>query len=67
MKTFLITEEQRNALLVYLSERPYKEVAKGVEMLQLAPEWVDPRQTNEAAKDMVTLTSLNGLVSQSKG
>lgn len=32
-KVYLITEDQRNALLAYLQERPYKEVAAGIEFL----------------------------------
>ncbi|MEM7578443.1 MAG: hypothetical protein AAF316_01090 [Cyanobacteria bacterium P01_A01_bin.80] len=36
-KVYLISEEQRNALLNYLLNRPYKEVASGVEFLNNAP------------------------------
>lgn len=32
-KVYLITESQRDALLSYLQERPYKEVAAGIEFL----------------------------------
>ena len=32
-KVYLLTEVQRDALLSYLQERPYKEVAAGVEFL----------------------------------
>jgi|LakMenE01Jun11ns_1017448.scaffolds.fasta_scaffold8354971_1 hypothetical protein len=32
-KVYLITEPQRDALLSYLQERPYKEVAAGIEFL----------------------------------
>jgi len=32
-KVYLITEAQRDALLSYLQERPYKEVAAGIEFL----------------------------------
>jgi hypothetical protein len=32
-KVYLITETQRDALLSYLQERPYKEVAAGIEFL----------------------------------
>ena len=32
-KVYLITDTQRDALLSYLQERPYKEVAAGVEFL----------------------------------
>jgi len=32
-KVYLLTETQRDALLSYLQERPYKEVAAGIEFL----------------------------------
>jgi hypothetical protein len=32
-KVYLLTEVQRDALLSYLQERPYKEVAAGIEFL----------------------------------
>ncbi|MBD2152822.1 hypothetical protein H6F44_22310 [Pseudanabaena sp. FACHB-1277] len=32
-KVYLITDTQRDALLSYLQERPYKEVAAGIEFL----------------------------------
>jgi hypothetical protein len=32
-KVYLLTEAQRDALLSYLQERPYKEVAAGIEFL----------------------------------
>jgi hypothetical protein len=32
-KVYLLTEPQRDALLSYLQERPYKEVASGIEFL----------------------------------
>ena len=32
-KVYLLTEAQRDALLSYLQERPYKEVASGIEFL----------------------------------
>lgn len=37
-KTFLLPEDIRNALLGYLVQRPYSEVAKGVQMLEGLPE-----------------------------
>ncbi|MDB9447415.1 hypothetical protein [Anabaena sp. CS-542/02] len=36
-KVYLITQEQRDALLNYLLDRPYREVATGVEFLNNAP------------------------------
>jgi HSP90 family molecular chaperone len=36
-KVYLITEEQRDALLNYLLNRPYREVANGVQFLTDAP------------------------------
>lgn len=36
-KVYLITEQQRDALLNYLLERPYREVATGVQFLNNAP------------------------------
>ena len=36
-KVYLITEQQRDGLLNYLLNRPYKEVAAGVEFLNNAP------------------------------
>lgn len=36
-KVFLISEQQRNALLNYLLDRPYREVAQGIEFLKNAP------------------------------
>ncbi|MGB6295657.1 MAG: hypothetical protein WBF90_05655 [Rivularia sp. (in: cyanobacteria)] len=36
-KVYLITEQQRDALLNYFLERPYKEVANGVQFLNNAP------------------------------
>lgn len=36
-KVYLITEQQRDALLNYLLNRPYREVASGVEFLNNAP------------------------------
>jgi hypothetical protein len=34
---FLISEQQRNALLSYLQDRPYREVATGIQFLLNAP------------------------------
>ncbi len=34
---FLISEQQRNALLSYLQDRPYREVAAGIQFLLNAP------------------------------
>lgn len=34
---YLVSEQQRNALLNYLKERPYQEVAAGIQMLLNAP------------------------------
>lgn len=36
-KVFFILEVQRNSLIGYLQERPYKEVARGIEFLTNAP------------------------------
>ncbi|MBD2451549.1 hypothetical protein H6G76_31420 [Nostoc sp. FACHB-152] len=36
-KAYLLTEQQRDALLNYLLDRPYREVAAGVEFLKNAP------------------------------
>ncbi|MDZ7965042.1 MAG: hypothetical protein RM368_08700 [Nostoc sp. DedSLP03] len=36
-KVYLITEQQRDALLNYLLNRPYREVANGVQFLNNAP------------------------------
>ena len=34
---YLLSEQQRNALLSYLQNRPYREVAAGIQMLMNAP------------------------------
>jgi hypothetical protein len=34
---YLIAEQQRNALLNYLQDRPYREVAGGIQLLLNAP------------------------------
>ena len=36
-KVYLVTEQQRDALLNYLLNRPYREVAGGVQFLSNAP------------------------------
>ena len=36
-KVYLITEQQRDALLNYFLDRPYREVANGVQFLNNAP------------------------------
>lgn len=36
-KVYLVTEQQRDALLNYLLDRPYREVAGGVQLLTNAP------------------------------
>ncbi len=36
-KVYLITEEQRDGLMNYLMNRPYREVANGVQFLTNAP------------------------------
>lgn len=36
-KVYLVTEQQRDALLNYLLNRPYREVANGVQFLNNAP------------------------------
>lgn len=36
-KVYLVTEQQRDALLNYLLNRPYREVAGGVQLLSNAP------------------------------
>ena len=47
-KVYLITQEQRDALLNYLLNRPYREVATGVEFLNNAPTtMVNLQVTNE--------------------
>jgi hypothetical protein len=42
MKTFLLTEQQRDILIAYLMERPFKEVATGIAQLQALPEAPPP-------------------------
>jgi len=38
MKTFKITQEQVQAMLNYLAERPFKEVFQWIQMLNSLPE-----------------------------
>lgn len=38
MKTYLITEAQRDSLLAYLVKRPFEEVEGGVTFLRALPE-----------------------------
>ncbi len=38
MKAYIITEELRKGLLDYLMDKPYKEVAQGIAMLNQLPE-----------------------------
>ncbi|MDH6098926.1 hypothetical protein NWP21_08750 [Anabaenopsis sp. FSS-46] len=52
-KVYLITQEQRDALLNYLLNRPYREVATGVEFLNNAPTtMVNLQVTNEQLESM---------------
>ena len=45
-KVYLLTEAQRDALLSYLQNRPYKEVAVGIQFLMSAPTAVLNVQTS---------------------
>lgn len=58
-KVYLITEPQRDALLNYLQERPYKEVASGIEFLLNATSAVlnVPSSNNPEATPDVSLES----------
>ena len=38
MKQYIITEEEKTALLTYLAQQTFKDVWMGVEMLQKLPE-----------------------------
>ncbi|MDX2257030.1 MAG: hypothetical protein NW214_16065 [Pseudanabaenaceae cyanobacterium bins.39] len=57
-KVYLITEPQRDALLAYLQERPYKEVASGIDfllnattaMLSVNPETEQPSVTPDTTE-----------------
>jgi hypothetical protein len=55
-KVYLLTEQQRDALLNYLLNRPYREVATGVQFLNNAPTTIlnievpDEQLGNMAAK-----------------
>jgi len=56
-KVYLITQEQRDALLNYLLNRPYREVATGVEFLNNAPTtMVNLQVTNEQLESMTSAT-----------
>lgn len=56
-KVYLITQEQRDALLNYLLNRPYREVATGVEFLNNAPTtMVNLQVTNEQLESMTGAT-----------
>lgn len=50
---YLISEQQRHALLSYLKERPYREVASGIQFLLNAPTAkVDVEMPEDAAAEM---------------
>ena len=56
-KVYLITQEQRDALLNYLLNRPYREVATGVEFLNNAPNtMVNLEVTNEQLESITGRT-----------
>ncbi|MDH6099409.1 hypothetical protein NWP21_11280 [Anabaenopsis sp. FSS-46] len=56
-RVYLITQEQRDALLNYLLNRPYREVATGVEFLNNAPTtMVNLEVTNEQLESMTGAT-----------
>lgn len=46
-KVYLLSASQRDALLSYLQERPYKEVANGIQFLLNAPTATLNVQSNE--------------------
>lgn len=46
-KVYLLTEAQRDGLLSYLQNRPYKEVAVGIQFLMSAPTAVLNVQTQD--------------------
>lgn len=46
-KVYLVTEQQRDALLNYLLNRPYREVAGGVQFLSNAPTTVLDLEVSE--------------------
>lgn len=50
-KAFFITEVQRDALLVYLQKRPYKEVANGISFLSNAPSTLLQMKANDPAQE----------------
>ena len=43
MKKFIITEEVVQGLLAYLQERPFKEVAQGIQTLINLPEYKEKK------------------------
>lgn len=54
-KVYLITEQQRNGVLNYLLDRPYREVAVAIQILAKAPTTeVNLEVPDEQLKDMVT-------------
>lgn len=63
-KVYLITESQREALLGYLQNRPYKEVATGIQFLVNAPTAMLQVQTqdNEPTSEVIALEE--GLVQE---
>ncbi len=54
-KVYLITEQQRDGLLNYLLNRPYKEVAAGVEFLNNAPTSIVNIEVPDELKNMAGL------------
>ncbi len=54
-KVYLITEQQRNGLLNYLLNRPYREVAGAIQLLAKAPTTeINLEVPDEQSEDMVT-------------
>lgn len=54
-KVYLVTEQQRDALLNYLLNRPYREVAGGVQFLSNAPTTIlDLEVPEDESVDMPT-------------
>ncbi|MEM4379978.1 MAG: hypothetical protein QXL01_04750 [Thermoplasmatales archaeon] len=47
---YIITAEQVRALLDYLAERPYKEVAAGINFLSSLPAYEEPPVVQEKAE-----------------
>jgi len=50
MKKFIITEEVVKGLLNYLQERPFKEVAQGIQTLINLPEHKEKEEPKEVKK-----------------